>query len=233
MSNSVKIEKIKIDLKNGNNLVDINFNIDTSTAIIGESGSGKSLTLKALLDLLPKELDKVVNISSNFNLKKDQVGIIPQNPFTSLSPMTKIKDQFFCKKEKKKEILNKVGLNSWVLNRFPTQLSGGQLQRVIIAITLSKDLKLLLLDEPTTALDEINKNNITKLIKNLVNELNILILYVTHDIESIIDVCENIIIIKKGKIIEEGKTKDILNNPKNDYTKILIESNFKNRKFRE
>lgn len=147
--------------------------------------------------------------------------------------MTKIKDQFFCKKEKKKEILNKVGLNSWVLNRFPTQLSGGQLQRVIIAITLSKDLKLLLLDEPTTALDEINKNNITKLIKNLVNELNILILYVTHDIESIIDVCENIIIIKKGKIIEEGKTKDILNNPKNDYTKILIESNFKNRKFRE
>lgn len=102
MSNSVKIEKIKIDLKNGNNLVDINFNIDTSTAIIGESGSGKSLTLKALLDLLPKELDKVVNISSNFNLKKDQVGIIPQNPFTSLSPMTKIKDQFFCKKEKKK-----------------------------------------------------------------------------------------------------------------------------------
>ncbi|RXJ95708.1 ABC transporter ATP-binding protein [Malaciobacter molluscorum] len=233
MSNSVKIEKIKIDLKNGNNLVDINFNIDTSTAIIGESGSGKSLTLKALLDLLPKELDKVVNISSNFNLKKDQVGIIPQNPFTSLSPMTKIKDQFFCKKEKKIEILNKVGLNSWVLNRFPTQLSGGQLQRVIIAITLSKDLKLLLLDEPTTALDEINKNNITKLIKNLVNELNILILYVTHDIESIIDVCENIIIIKKGKIIEEGKTKDILNNPKNDYTKILIESNFKNRKFRE
>lgn len=71
------------------------------------------------------------------------------------------------------------------------------------------------------------------MIKNLVNELNILILYVTHDIESIIDVCENIIIIKKGKIIEEGKTKDILNNPKNDYTKILIESNFKNRKFRE
>ncbi|RXJ99701.1 ABC transporter ATP-binding protein [Arcobacter sp. CECT 8986] len=233
MSNSVIIEKLKIDLKNGNNLVDINFTITTSTAIIGESGSGKSLTLKALLDLLPNDLNKYININSNFNLTKDEIGLIPQNPFTSLSPMTKIKDQFFCKKEKKIEMLNKVGLDEWVLNRFPTQLSGGQLQRVVIAITLSKDLKLLLLDEPTTALDEINKNNITKLIKDLVDELNILILYVTHDIESIVDVCKNIIIIKKGKIIEEGKTKNILNSPQNDYTKILIESNFKNRKFRE
>ncbi|RXJ87810.1 ATP-binding cassette domain-containing protein [Arcobacter sp. CECT 8985] len=232
MSNSVKINKLKIDL-NDTNLVDINFNITSSTAIIGESGSGKSLTLKALLDLLPKNLTKKIDIESSVNLTKDDIGLIPQNPFTSLSPMTKIKNQFFCSNEKKIKMLKKVGLEDWVLNRFPTQLSGGQLQRVIIAITLSKDLKLLLLDEPTTALDETNKNNIKKLIKDLISELNILILYVTHDIESIINVCENIIIIKKGKIIEQGKTSDILNNPKKDYSKILIESNFKNRNFRE
>ena len=103
---------------------------------------------------------------------------------------------------------------------------------MIIAIALSKNIKFLLLDEPTTALDIKNRDNIIKLIDQLIKKLNILILFVTHDIESIRTLCENIVIIKDGLIIEEGKTSEILNNPKEEYTKTLINSTFKNKDFR-
>lgn len=229
---NIDIKKLKISHKD-NTLVDISFNINNTTALIGESGSGKSLTLKSLLNLLPNSLVLEKNIDSTFDLNNETIGLIPQNPFTSLSPMTKISKQFFCPKEKQVELLKLVDLDSEVLNKFPSQLSGGQIQRVIIAITLSKDIKLLLLDEPTTALDVKNKENIIKLVDQLVKRLNILILFVTHDIESIKDICENIVIINKGKIVEMGLTKDILAKPKDSYTKKLIDSNFKNKDFRK
>jgi peptide/nickel transport system ATP-binding protein len=171
-------------------------------------------------------------IDSNFELNFDTIGFIPQNPFTSLSMMTKINNQFFCTQEKKEEVLNLVSLDKSVLNKFPTQLSGGQIQRIVIAIALSRNIKLLLLDEPTTALDEENKKNIINLINDLKNRLNFLVLFVTHDISSIKDICNDIIILKNGKIVEEGLTRDILSSPKEDYTKKLINSTFKNKNFR-
>lgn len=228
---NLNINKLKISTEN-TTLVNISFNITDSTALIGESGSGKSLTLKALLNLLPKNLNIQKDIHSNFELDYNSIGFIPQNPFTSLSPMTKIKNQFFCDDNKKIESLKLVDLDETVLNKFPSQLSGGQIQRVVIAIAISKDLKILLLDEPTTALDIQNKDNIINLINELKEKLNILILFVTHDIESIKEICKEIVIIKKGKVIEMGKCKEILNNPKEEYTKILINSTFKNKKFR-
>jgi peptide/nickel transport system ATP-binding protein len=228
---NININKLEIK-KDEKTLVNISFKILDSTALIGESGSGKSLTLKALLNLLPSSLKVNKEINSNFTLNSDSIGFIPQNPFTSLSPMTKITNQFFCSQKRKEEVLNLVDLDNSVLNKFPNQLSGGQIQRVVIAIALSKDVKLLLLDEPTTALDAQNKDNIISLINELKNRLNILILFVTHDIESIKTICENIIIIKNGKIVEKGLTKDVLDNPKEDYTKTLINSTFKNKNFR-
>jgi len=227
----LKINKLKISspIKQ---LVDISFDIKDSTALIGESGSGKSLTLKALLNLLPSSMKFEKDIDSSFELNYDTIGFIPQNPFTSLSMMTKIKDQFFCTIEKKEEVLKLVDLDISLLNKFPSQLSGGQIQRVVIAIALSRNIKLLLLDEPTTALDEENKTNIINLINDLKNRLNILILFVTHDIESIKNICNEIIILKNGQIIEKGFTTDILSSPKEDYTKKLINSTFKNKHFR-
>ncbi len=227
----ININKLKITI-NDKELLNISFNIKDSTALIGESGSGKSLTLKALLNLLPFFMNQEKDISSSFELNYDTIGFIPQNPFTSLSSMTKITDQFFCAKERKEEVLKLVDLDASVLNKFPTQLSGGQIQRVIIAIALSRNIKILLLDEPTTALDEENKKNIINLISDLKNRLNILILFVSHDIDSIKDICNEIIILKNGKIIETGLTRDILLTPKEDYTKKLINSTFKNKQFR-
>ena len=214
-------------------LVNISFDITSSTALIGVSGSGKSLTLKALLNLLPSFMNLKKEINSDFELNYDSIGFIPQNPFTSLSSMTKIKNQFFCSREKKEEVLKLVDLDVSLLDKFPSQLSGGQIQRVVIAIALSRNIKLLLLDEPTTALDEENKKNIINLINDLKKRLNILILFVTHDIDSIKNICDEIIILKNGKIIEKGLTQEILNSPKESYTKKLIDSTFKNKDFRK
>ena len=223
----------KLEIKNHDKkLVDISFEIKDSTALIGESGSGKSLTLKALLNLLPSSLEVKKDINSNFEVNYDSIGFIPQNPFTSLSTMTKITNQFFCDEKRKEEVLELVSLEKDVLNKFPSQLSGGQIQRVVIAIALSRDIKLLLLDEPTTALDDENKNNIIDLISEIKERLKILILFVTHDINSIKNICKNIIILKNGEIIEMGLTNEILSAPKENYTKRLINSTFKNKIFR-
>lgn len=232
MSKAVKIKRLQISSEN-EKLVDISFTITKSTALIGQSGSGKSLTLKSMLNLLPSSLRLILDSESEFNLDSSNIGFIPQNPFTSLSPMTKISKQFFCDDNKKEQLLKLVGLEDFILNRFPSELSGGQLQRVVIAIALSNDIKLLLLDEPTTALDIKSKRTILDLINYLNEELHILILFVTHDINSIKNICNDIIIIKDGKIIEEGNTLVVLENPKNEYTKELINSTFENKEFRK
>ena len=228
---NINIKKLQIK-SNKKKLLDLSFDISDSTALIGESGSGKSLTLKALLNLLPSSLEIEKDISSNFEINYNSIGFIPQNPFTSLSNMTKITNQFFCSDEKKEEVLKLVNLDKDILKKFPSQLSGGQIQRIVIAIALSRDIKILLLDEPTTALDEENKNNVITLIDEIKEKLNILILFVTHDINSIRNICKNIIILKNGEIIEQGTTNDILFSPKDDYTKRLINSTFKDKTFR-
>ncbi len=227
-------ESLKIFYQNIT-LVDISFSFDNSFALVGESGSGKSLTLKALLGLLPSYMRCDLKLKASFDLKRgrDGVSIVVQNPFTALSPLTKIKDQFFLPREKAVKFMKYVGLNGELLERFPSELSGGQLQRVIIAMALGVNPKLLLLDEPTTALDSENKEKILNLIKNLQKEFGFLTLFVTHDIDSAAFLCKKIAILKKGRIIEEGDMSSVLKYPKKDYTKRLIESNFKNRGFRE
>lgn len=134
--------------------------------------------------------------------------------------------------KKKEEVFKLLDLPLEILEKYPSQISGGQTQRVVIAIALSRDIKLLLLDEPTTALDFENKTNIINIVKDLKDKLNINILFVTHDIESIKDICDDIVIIKNGYVVEFGKTQEVLNNPQNEYTKKLLNSSFKNKKFR-
>jgi len=230
---SFTCKRLKISHKD-KKLVDINFSFKKSFALIGESGSGKSLTLRALLGMLPKELEYKLELDGvDFDLKKGRtVAIVPQNPFTALSPLTKIKDQFLVSNEEAKKYFKMVGLEESFLERFPSELSGGQLQRVVMAFILYIQPKLLLLDEPTTALDSASKKSILSLIKELHVKNDFKLMFVTHDIESVENLCEEIAIIKDGKIIESGDMKSVLESPQEDYTKQLIDAGFKNRRFR-
>ncbi len=216
-------------------LVDIALNIESSLALIGESGSGKSLTLKALLGMLPQNLNLDLKIDSPFRLLRgENMTIVPQNPFTALSPLTKVQAHFDgIKKSEIERLFLEVGLETSLMDRFASELSGGQLQRVVLAIALSHSPKLLLLDEPTTALDSKTGNMIIKLLKQLQNKLGFKILFVTHDIKQAGALCDDISIIKNGQIVESGKTEDVLTSPKNSYTATLIESNFNSRGFRK
>ncbi len=218
-------EKILVD--------DISFAIEDSFALVGESGSGKSLTLKAILGMLPQNLTSSFDYDSPFELKRGaSVSIVVQNPFTALSPLTKIKNQFLIDEQKAREYMEMVELDENFLERYPPELSGGQLQRVTIAFALSCNPKILLLDEPTTALDSGSKDGILDLINSLQKQNGFKTLFVTHDIDSSLKICKKIAIIRDGKIIEQGDILEVVKNPKQKYTKTLVESSFKNRKFR-
>ncbi len=213
--------------------VDITLEIARSLALVGQSGSGKSLTLKALLDLLPKGFARDLELRWEYPLLLGEtISLVPQNPFTALSPLTKIKHQFFTTQEEAQNLLQLVGLGGEFLDRYPPQLSGGQLQRVVIAMALAHKPKLLLLDEPTTALDPKLKESVLQLLLQLQKELGFLMLFVTHEIESAARVCEDIAVIKNGTIVEQGRATTILQAPKEEYTKELIAANFAQREFR-
>ena len=214
-------------------LVDIDFCINSSLALVGQSGSGKSLTLKALLGMLPQSMSATLDVSAAFVLNAGEtIAFVPQNPFTALSPLTKIKKQFFVEDKRVKELFFELSLSLDLLERFPPELSGGQLQRIVIAMALSKKPKLLLLDEPTTALDPDTRIMIIELLKKLQKAESFMMLFVTHDIVSAQNLCEDICVIRYGKVVESGKMSSVLQEPQKEYTKTLIEANFANREFR-
>lgn len=228
----MKISTLHITLDE-KTLVDISFNINSSLALVGQSGSGKSLTIKALLSMLPSSMKVSLKYENSFELiAGETISFVPQNPFTALSPLTKIKKQFFVPTKRVEELFAQVGLDVELLERFSPELSGGQLQRVVIAMALSHEPKLMLLDEPTTALDPKTRGMILELLKKLQKELGFKILFVTHDISSAKMLCEDICVLRNGAIVESGKMADIVNNPTQEYTKILIDANFANRDFR-
>ena len=228
----MKIKRLRVSLKE-RQLVDIEFTIKRSLALVGQSGSGKSLTLKALLGMLPSQMALHLELEADFVLERGRtVAFVPQNPFTALSPLTKIKDQFFVGEKRMRELCQDVGLDPALLERFPSELSGGQLQRVIIAIALSGDPRLLMLDEPTTALDPKTRVVIIELLKSLQERQGFKILFVTHDMHSASMLCDEICVIKEGRVQESGEMESVVKSPSSPYTKTLIEASFANRKFR-
>ncbi len=228
----MKIERLHIVLDN-KTLVDVSFTINNSLALVGQSGSGKSLSLKALLKMLPNSMTLNLEVQSSFELVNGQsVVYVPQNPFTALSPLTKIKDQFFVDCNQIKSLMQLVNLDAALLERYAPELSGGQLQRVVIAMALSSKPKLLMLDEPTTALDPDTRVLIIELLLKVQQELGFKILFVTHDMNSAEALCDEICIIKEGAVVESGLMHEVIASPQSEYTKMLIEANFSNREFR-
>ena len=230
----ISIKRLKIYSNSEAPLVDISFDIIDTLALVGQSGSGKSLTLKAILGMLPSNLKLYMDIEAPFKLQRGKsISFVPQNPFTALSPRTKIKNQWFESIEVAKELFGSMGLDIALLDRYPSQLSGGQLQRIVLAMALASYPKLILLDEPTTALDPNLREDMLTLLIQLHKKYKFKMLFVTHDIEIASRLCSDMLVIKKGRVVEFGKSKDILASPKSSYTKELIEANFARREFRE
>jgi microcin C transport system ATP-binding protein len=225
----------------------INFSVlkNQTLGIVGESGSGKTSLVLAILKLISFEGKILFNKKDiSFYKKNDllklrkNMQIIFQDPFSSLSPRMTIQEivsegldvheKYLSEKEKKVKIMNifrEVGLNfDEIYNRFPHEFSGGQRQRVAIARALILKPKLLILDEPTSALDVTIQNQIIKLLNNLQLKYKLSYIFISHDINVIQSVSDHIIVLKKGKIIEEGTIHQIFNFPKNNYTKNLLSS---------
>jgi len=213
--------------------------------IVGESGSGKTSLVLAILKLISFKGKILFNNKDISSYKKNDLlklrknmQIIFQDPFSSLSPRMTIEEivregldvhENLLSEEKKqfkiREIFKEVDLNfDNIYDRFPHEFSGGQRQRIAIARALILKPKLLILDEPTSALDVSIQNQIIKLLNDLQLKYQLSYIFISHDINVIESVSDYIIVLQKGKIIEEGQTNEIFNFPKNDYTKNLLSS---------
>lgn len=232
-------------------LEDVSFSVKAGKClgILGESGSGKSMTTKAILGLLNRDFK--ISGSATFEgsdllqmgdsdlrtLRGSAIGMILQNPMTCFDPLYKIGNQIYETfdahgifprnqyKEEAIKILEKMHIHDseGVLQKFPHQLSGGMLQRVMIGIAMSMNPRLLICDEPTTAIDSITQYEIIKEFQRIKAESNVGMLFITHDVSVISHIADEIIVLNKGKLVDRGPFSEILKNPKDPYTKLLIE----------
>lgn len=223
------------------------------TSLVGESGSGKTLTALSILKLLPSKKMTVTGsiIYQNqdllsldekaiIKLRGKDFGVIFQDPMMSLNSLHTIYEQITESitihnpsltkaqlKERVVMLLEAVELGAFgaeKLNSYPFQLSGGQRQRVMIAIAIANNPKLLIADEPTTALDPINGEKIMDLIKKIRDKHSMSVLFITHDLPKVKKISDYIYVVKNGNLIEHGKTQEIFTNPKQKYTKYLLSS---------
>ena len=227
-----------------------------SFSIVGESGSGKSVTALSIMQLLStnsktKISGKIFFKNKNIllmnqrelmKIRNNNISMIFQEPMTSLNPLHTISKQISeClektildkskRVERVRELLDLVGILDLKkkMDSYPHQLSGGQRQRIMIAMAISNNPDLLIADEPTTALDVTIQKQILELLDNLRKKFNMSLLLITHDLGIVKKVSDRICVMKEGKIMEMGKTEDIFNNPTNNYTKTLINSEPKNK----
>ncbi|MFJ8063222.1 ABC transporter ATP-binding protein [Psychrobacillus sp. NPDC096426] len=220
-------------------------------AIVGESGCGKSMTALSIMGLLPKAI-KVESGSIYYNgkdltklstremnqVRGKEIAMIFQEPMTSLNPSFTIGNQIYevfkyhtnysAKeiKEKSIEILEQVNIPDAKekLKVYPHELSGGMRQRVMIAMALACNPKVLIADEPTTALDVTIQAQILSLLVELQQKLNMTVIMITHDLGVVAETCQKAIVMYAGQVIEEAKVKDLFEKPIHPYTEALIKS---------
>ena len=219
-------------------------------AVVGESGSGKSISSLALIGLLPKQISKITSGSISFEAKSlvnlpekefqiirgKEIAMIFQEPMSSLNPSMRcgrqveeiLKQHFkLSATELKTEVVNlfeKVKLPNpkRIYNAYPHEISGGQKQRVMIAMAIACKPKLLIADEPTTALDVTVQKEILELLKDIQAETKMSVLFISHDLSLVSELADRVLVMYQGEIVEQGTTDTIFNKPKHNYTKALI-----------
>ncbi|MDH2343851.1 ABC transporter ATP-binding protein [Bradyrhizobium sp. SSUT18] len=217
--------------------------------VVGESGSGKSMCAHALMGLLPDTVDVTsgeIMFEGRDLLKLDDDGwrdlrgrrlaMIFQEPMTALNPLMRIGDQMAemfeahglltprARRAKALSLAREVGLPDpeRIVRAYPHQLSGGQRQRAMIAMALALEPAVLVADEPTTALDVTTQAQILKLIRNLQRNRNMAVMFITHDFGVVADIADQVVVLRHGKVVEEGPVATVFNEPQHDYTKALL-----------
>ena len=220
------------------------------TAIIGESGSGKSVSCYAMLGLVPSPPGRIDGGTAHFQgqdllalsegelraIRGRDIAMIFQDPMTCLNPFMKIGDQLIepltlhqglakgPAREQAVALLDEVGIRDpqGAMSAFPHEFSGGMRQRVMIAMALINEPKLLVADEPTTALDVTIQAQILKLIAELQTKRDIGVLFISHDLAVVSDIADQIVVMEKGKVVESGQPQAIFDNPQHPYTQKLL-----------
>lgn len=210
--------------------------------IVGESGCGKSTTANVMCGLQAPTSGKVyfkgVDVTKRTADMRKTIGrvisVVFQDPATALNARMTVHDQLLdpmivhnvgtkAEREKRiKELIEMVGLPSSVLEALPGQMSGGQRQRVAIARALSLKPNAIIADEPTSALDVSVRAQILNLLTDLKKELGLSMVFISHDIQTVRYISDNIIVMNKGKAVERGTAAEVFNNPKDDYTRLLL-----------
>ncbi|MEG1525410.1 MAG: ABC transporter ATP-binding protein [Clostridia bacterium] len=232
------------------NNIDFELNRGETLGLVGETGAGKTTTALGIMGLIPDPPGKVVNGEILFegqNLLKaskaqlrhhcgKDLSMIFQDPMTSLNPILTVGDQIsevirlhekLSRKDatrKAAEILEMVGIPAERMSEYPHQFSGGMKQRVVIAIALACNPKLIIADEPTTALDVTIQAQVLELMHNLQQKLSTAMLLITHDLGVVADNCDRVAIMYAGQIVEMGSLKDVYDETKHPYTKGLFAS---------
>jgi ABC-type dipeptide/oligopeptide/nickel transport system ATPase component len=223
----------------------------TVLGVAGESGSGKSTIAKALLDILPPYASVTGEILFDGRdilkmprherdaLRGSEISMIFQDPATALNPIRKVRRQFYdilrdsvkgkaaLDRRIEKE-LSAVHLPEprRVMEQYPPQLSGGMKQRVVIAAAMCNRPRLLIADEPTSALDASVRPRIIDEIARIKHEHNLTMLYISHNLAELERICDSIMVMKDGRVLEHGSTEQILSKPKDEYTRLLIDAAF-------
>ena len=231
-------------------LRDVSLSVNTGeiVAVTGESGSGKSLTALATMGLLPTRSQTTGTITLEgqdllttseadlCNIRGNNIGMVFQEPMTALNPVQTIGAQVaetilihstMSKSDamaRAADVLTRVGLpqEQFPLSRYPHELSGGQRQRVVIAMAIALRPKLLIADEPTTALDVTTQAQILDLLQDLARDYDMGLLMITHDLAVVSDIADKIVVMRLGEVVEQGETKSLLTNMQHAYTKMLF-----------
>ena len=211
-------------------LHDVSFDLYEGEALglVGESGSGKTTLARAILGFLPKYEGTITHYS-------ERPQVVFQDPYTALNPSRTVEwileePLRVLKYEKSErrgriiEMLKKVGLSEMYLDRRPSELSGGQRQRISIAAALIMEPRFIVADEPVSALDVTIQAQILQLLAQMKEEFGLSYLFISHDMNVVYQLCDRVIVMRKGIVVEEGGIESIFNAPKHPYTKELVEA---------